>query len=134
MASKFGGFDLNSLAVEWRSLAYIPEDKKKELSDMDLDCMWSEISKLKNFQDELCFQNISKLAKLVLSLPHSNAEAERIFSIVSDVKTRKRNRIGGESLNSICVVRSSFQANAIGCTSYKVEEKHLSLHNKKNLY
>lgn len=134
MASKFGGFDLNTLAVEWRSLAHVPENKKKELSEMDLDCMWSEISKLKDFQDDLCFQNISKLANLVLSLPHSNAEAERIFSIVSDVKTRKRNRIGGESLNSICVVRSSFQANAIDCTTYEVEQKHLNLHNNKNLY
>lgn len=134
VASKFGGFEINTLAVEWRSLPLLPENRKKELSEMDLDCMWSEIAKLKDFQDQLCFQNISKLAYLVLSLPHSNAEAERIFSMVSDVKTRKRNRIGGENLNSICVVRSSFQANEIDCTTFKVEQKHLSLHNKKNLY
>lgn len=68
----------------------MPEDKKKELPDMDLDCMCNEISKWKDFQNQMCFQNINKPAELVVFFPNSIAECERLFSIVSDVETRKR--------------------------------------------
>jgi len=49
----------------------------------------------------------------ILSLPHSNADAERIFSIVTDVKNKKRNRMNIENLNAICKIRSNFQAQNI---------------------
>ncbi|KYN50011.1 hypothetical protein ALC62_00038, partial [Cyphomyrmex costatus] len=65
---------------------------------------------------------------------HSNAEAERIFSIVTDVKNKKRNRIDVTSLDAICKVRSSFQANNIDCRTFQVDSTHLELHNSKNLF
>lgn len=34
--------------------------------------------------------NIVKLARLCMALPHSNAETERVFSVVTDVKTKKK--------------------------------------------
>jgi hypothetical protein len=46
----------------------------------------------KNFNDESLFPNLRKLATIVLTLPHSNAEAERIFSMVSNIKIKKSNR------------------------------------------
>lgn len=50
--------------------------------------MWHEISKAKDFIfDNYKFEHLSKLAKLVQALPHSNNETEIIFSIVADVKT-----------------------------------------------
>lgn len=80
------------------------------------------------------FPNILKLAKMCLTLPHSNAEVERIFSIVTDVKTKKRNRLGHDTLNFIAVVRSSFSSKNMDCSNFQVTEKHLSLHNSLNLY
>lgn len=35
--------------------------------------------------DSPCFPTLSMLAKLILSLPQSNTEVERVFSIVNDV-------------------------------------------------
>lgn len=80
------------------------------------------------------FPNISKLAKLVLTLPHSNAESERIFSIVNEVKTKKRNKIGNDSLNAVAIIGSSFQDKEINCTTFKVRKDHINLHNSKYLY
>lgn len=80
------------------------------------------------------FPNLSKLATLDLILPHSNAEAERIFSIVNDVKTMKRNRIGNSTLNSIAIIRSSFQDKNQTCMTFKANKNHIALHNTQNLY
>lgn len=52
--------------------------------------MWNEITEMKDLDGKPCFLNISQLAKSVHYLPHSNAEAERIFPIVTDVKTKIR--------------------------------------------
>jgi len=36
------------------------------------------------------FPNLESLVEVVFPLPHSNAEVKRIFSIVTDVKNKKR--------------------------------------------
>ena len=81
--------DINALSIEWRSLPqYFDAKEAQKLSSLPIDKMWHEISSTKSFEDEIKFPNLGKLSKLILSLPHSNAEAERIFSIVNDVKTK----------------------------------------------
>jgi len=42
--------------------------------------MWHKIFELINFNSDKVFPNLELLVRAVLSLPHSNAEAERIFS------------------------------------------------------
>lgn len=70
----------------------------------------------------------------LLSLSHLNAEAKRIFSIVMDVKNKKRNRMNIETLNAICKIGSTFQAKNIDCCNFDVDSRHLELYNSKNLY
>lgn len=77
------------------------------------------------------FPNLEKLEYAILSFPHSNAEAERIFSIVTDVKNKKRNPITIETLNVICKIRSSFQAKNTDCRSFQVDSRYLKLHNSQ---
>ena len=40
------------------------------------------------------FERLAAVAKLVLVLPHSNADAERVFTIVGLNKTKNRNSVG----------------------------------------
>jgi len=96
--------------------------------------MWKKILEFKNFNDEKMFPNLESLVETVLSFPHSNAEAERIFSIVNDVKNKKRNRLSNKTVSAICTIRSSFQAKGINCTNFDVDSEHLKLHNPQNLY
>jgi len=83
--------DINLVEEKWRQLPFFLTDvQKSNLRSLSIPEMWYEISKLKDFiDDQPKFVNISKLAQLVISLPHSNAEAERIFSMMNDIKTKK---------------------------------------------
>ena len=61
-----------------------------------------KILEFKDFNDAKMFPNIELLVEAVLSFPHSNAEAERIFSIVTDVKNKKRNRLSRDTIFAMC--------------------------------
>lgn len=128
--------DSTKIMDEWRSLPYFFNQQQIEhLKTLSIQNMWHEISNAKDFViDCFKFANLSKLAKLVQALPHSNSEAERIFSIVTDVKTKKRNKLNDDTLNSIAVIRSSFQDKNSSCVDFKVTKAHLNLHNYNNLY
>ncbi|KYN12116.1 hypothetical protein ALC57_15730 [Trachymyrmex cornetzi] len=96
--------------------------------------MWKRILNFKDFNDEKKFPILELLVEVVLSLPHSNAEAERIFSIVSDIKIKKRNRLSNDTISAICKVRSYFQSENINCISFEPDQRHLEFHNTQNLY
>jgi len=53
-----------------------------------MDILWSY---LENFKDTVtgqpCFSLLTKVAKLVLTLPYSNADKERVFSLIRQNKT-----------------------------------------------
>lgn len=135
IAAYFGNFDVTALALEWKILPFMFIDADKEkLATLSCDEMWKKIFEMKDTNNEPIFPTLEKLVYAALSLPHSNAEAERIFSIVTDVKNKKRNRLNIETLNAICKTRSSFQAQHIDCRNFKVDSRHLELHNSSNLY
>lgn len=127
--------DITKLTFEWSILpSTFDEEQKKILTSLELDEMWHKIVTYKDFNDEIIFPNLKLLIEVVLSFPHSNAEAERIFSIVTDVKNKKRNRLSNDTVSAICVVRSSFQAEGINCINFEIDPRHLELHNTPNLY
>lgn len=55
-----------------------------------MDILWHFLSKLKMPDGSCCFGRLAKVAKLVLVIPHSNAEEERVFSMVRKNKTAFR--------------------------------------------
>lgn len=127
--------ELNILQSEWRRMnILINGNEKARLLLLPIDEFWYCISSMKDYFDTYLYQNIYKLAKSCLSLPHSNAEAERIFSIVTDVKTKKCNRIRDDTLNSVAVIRSAYGAKNINCLNFEVTKKYLALNNSDNLY
>lgn len=127
--------NVNLLIQEWLTMEFnFSEAQKQDLCKLDIEEFWSKISKCKDFNNKLLFPNFSKLIKIVLSLPHANADAERIFSIVTDVRTKKRNKLSNEILNSICIIRSHLQSNSLNCISFTCSASHLKRHNYKDLY
>ncbi|KYN12793.1 hypothetical protein ALC57_15028 [Trachymyrmex cornetzi] len=91
-------------------------------------------ARIKDSNGDQMFSTLESLIEVMFSLPHSNAEAERIFSIVSDVKNKKRNRLSNDIVSAICIIRSSFQTQGNNCLNFEVEPRHLELHNSENLY
>jgi len=96
--------------------------------------MRAKILEFKGFNEEKIFPNLELLIETVLSFPHSNVKAEQIFSMVTDIKNKKRNKLSNSTLSAMCIVRSSFQTKNINCTSFKVDSRHLELHTSQNLY
>ena len=54
--------------------------KIKDLNAKSNNEFWVFLANVKNCDDEPVFKNLVVLAELAFTLPHSNAETERIFS------------------------------------------------------
>jgi len=94
IAVRIGQIDITKLAFEWRILPSTFNDvEKKELTFLDIENMWITILEHKDFSGNKLFVTLNLLVEAILSLPHSNAEAERIFSIVFNEKQEKKSVI-----------------------------------------
>lgn len=58
--------------------------------------------------------------QVIILNSNSNAVAERKFSIVNYDKSKKRNRLGDNTMNTVTTIRSSFKDKKITCNNFKV--------------
>lgn len=128
-------FGMNSLESdgireEWNTIALLLDEKKTNLIQESMEQFWYSVSKMKDFDEKLLFPNLSKLSKLVITLPHANADSERIFSVVTDIRTKKRNKIGHEALEAICIIRSYFSDLKTDCVNYKWKTDSNTIYDK----
>lgn len=66
------------------------EEEKESSSNFRMDVIWGYFSSLKLSNGTYKFGRLSKVAKTVLVLPHSNAGEERVFSMIRKNKTSFR--------------------------------------------
>ena len=87
----------------WESALVVDGDTQYHRMDM----IWSYLQMKKNHSDgALMFQKLSAVALLVLMLPHSNAEEERVFSTINKNKTKFRPNLKLDgTLSSIVTVK-----------------------------
>ncbi|CAH2098327.1 unnamed protein product [Euphydryas editha] len=78
---------------EWRNFPIVISQRKCIPSTEKADEFWHEISQLVDQNGDKELQFLPTFMLNVLSLLHSNAAFERIFSQVNDIKTKKRNRL-----------------------------------------
>lgn len=64
--------------------------KEGDTQHYRMDVLWTHLTTLKHPDGSTVFNKLPKVAMLVLTLPHSNAEEERIFSMVTKNKTKFR--------------------------------------------
>ncbi|KYN50523.1 hypothetical protein ALC57_00163, partial [Trachymyrmex cornetzi] len=89
--------DLEALNLEWRLL---PEYKKKLLNFEEPEEFWVEVSSIK-IGNEMVFPKLFKFATVILSLPHSSATTERVFSNLNLIKTKLRNKLHLQSCSAL---------------------------------
>ena len=97
--------DLQTLDNEWRAwdTSIIPDYLRNYNSERHGPVyFYQELAKVE-FDNELLFKNLSTFALRILALPISNADVERLFSELGNIKTDKRNQM------SIPVARSLLQ-------------------------
>lgn len=93
--------DIEDVNTEWQLL------KEQDLTNFSNDPaeFWEAIFNIKNSLNEQMFPNVSKLVKIILTLPHSSAAAERGFSQLSLNKSKLRNRLSIKTCSSILIVK-----------------------------
>jgi len=135
VAKTIGDFDEDALKKEWIALGLDLTIKDKEnLSKLNFDNMWKEILQCQYPNNISKYPNLTNVLNAVRSLPNSNADAERMFSLLTDVKIKKRNKLSSASINAICVFKSALKARRETCINMTIEKKHLSLMSTDKLY
>ncbi|XP_070515358.1 protein FAM200A-like [Cardiocondyla obscurior] len=129
IANTFGGFDIENLKKEWFALQKDFNELEKNLfATLDFDDLWKKILHRRQYP------NLKSLLNAVRSLPNSNADSERIFSFLPDLKTKKRNKLAPASINALCVLKSALKARRKTALNIEVNEKHFSLMSTDKLY
>ena len=83
---------------------------------------WSEVWQFRDAAGFNPFQELAQVAVSVLTLAHSNAEIERVFSQMSVVKNKLRNRMSLQTLNSILYVRYGLRLSGEACYEHKLPD------------
>ena len=83
-----------------------------------MDIIWSDIKK--------SLLKLANIALFLLTIPHSNAEEERIFSIIGKNKTKFRSNLDNEtSLNSIMLIKINKPESFKSCYQWKFSKEQL---------
>ena len=71
-----------------------------------IDHTWVAIGAVKDSAGVLLFSNLSRVMLGILTIPHSNASCERIFSCVRKNRTDQRASLSAKTVDSLMVVKS----------------------------
>lgn len=109
---------------EWRKLpiGILPKEIKNE---KEVDKFWAKLLNFKNILNEYEYFNISSFALNVLSISHSNAECERIFSKVNLIKTKTRNRLATKTINGTLLTAQCVKQNN-SCVQFVPNKKMIN--------
>lgn len=73
------------------------------------------------------FPLLAQFAQNLLTLPHSSANVERLFSVINLMKTKIRNRLHTDTLTGLLYTKSGLKKNR------EPSQEHLK-HFNKNMY
>lgn len=120
---------IDRLMSQWRNIVHM----KWTCTTSTLE-FWNEVMDYKDAAGNNPFADLSQLAISLLSLPHSNAEIERVFSQMNIVKTKLRNRLSVKTLNAILYIRFGLKRAGKCCYSYTVPDDVLRSIGTKEIY
>lgn len=92
---------LDYILVSPNELPTIQKETNRQTKSGELRTYWCEIDQLKVADNSPRFPNLCSLVKCLLSLPRSNAESERVFSIVRKILTDHRSQLDHKTVCSL---------------------------------
>lgn len=75
-------------------------------TDVRIDEVWTAIGELKDETGEACFQQLSQVMCGIMTIPHSSAHCERVFSCVRKCRTDQRASLSDSTLESLLLLKS----------------------------
>lgn len=97
---------------EWRQLPHLDLPDHINVTDQ-VDVFWSKLLICNAGDQGLTFKNLSRFIFNVISLPHSNADCERIFSKVNLIKTKTRNKIVTSTISGLLLAKQRVQGDCV---------------------
>ena len=72
----------------------------------EVDAYWHAVSQVKDLSDsDLRYPLLTRFVKAILIIPHGNADTERLFSHIGLNKTKHRNSLSIDTLNSLLTIQ-----------------------------
>lgn len=101
---------------KWRNqflieLKYFGVNNEDEIKGMPAEMYWNKVLSLKDHHGNFLYKNLEVLISVLLGVPSSNTEVERLFSVLKNVKSDKRNRLSNETLNGLLHTKLGMLAN-----------------------
>lgn len=119
--------ETQSDAIETQFFRYQIENFNEEITNCNrIDLAWHKISQMKGTNGELKYDVLSKFIKMILVIPHSNAEDERIFSIVRKNLNEYRPNLSSSTLSDIIVEKMNTLSKNEKCYNSKFSKDLLT--------
>lgn len=80
------------------------------------------------------FKELSDFVLAVLSLPHSNADVERIFSKITLIRTKLRNRLATHTVEGLCLASDCVKRNGKCCCDFEPTDEMYKAMASSTLY
>ena len=104
LAEKFAAeVDQESLKEEFEDLQLMEDDvitMEMDGQPRRLDAIWGDVLNEKTATGDVRFATLGKVMVPILSLPHSNADCERTFSMVRKIHTEARKSLHGDTITA----------------------------------
>ncbi|XP_078042319.1 uncharacterized protein LOC144472815 [Augochlora pura] len=123
-------FDDEVVLQEWFFLGFLEEETKDALLSLSVYDFWIKMIEISDNRAQK-FKNICKLALLCLTLPNSNTEIGRLFSLVNNIKTKNRNRLGHRMVGALCRINVDLNSMGSRCCDYPITEEILKNFNSR---
>lgn len=105
------------LNKEWNAIPlYELSNQLKYENNAETFC--HELERIVDEKNVKIFENISRFAKRIMSLPNSNAPSERIWSVLTDNLKKNRNCLNFENLRAI-LLTTQYVSDTGGLTKFK---------------
>ncbi|XP_061728457.1 uncharacterized protein LOC133533482 [Cydia pomonella] len=121
--------DIAKIDEQWHQIHLLSWKNTKNTKEF-----WYEVLKFEDIAGENRFQDLATFAVSLLVLPHSNADVERLFSMMNVVKTKQRNRMKFDLLSSIVTVRAGLAREGKCCNNYTLPNTVIQKIGTKEIY
>lgn len=125
---KYSDESITQIETQWQNLTLVKWEAKTTAE------FWSEVGLYRDSCGANPFQELCVAALSVLSLPHSNAEIERVFSQMNLVKTKQRNKMQVQMMNNILTIRAGLRRLRKECHNYELPNDVLNIIGTKASY
>eukprot|EP00794_Sanderia_malayensis_P010657 gene10657-biopygen8526 len=129
--------DISSVEEEYRRILHVDWAGESVLNGFvprDSAEFWCGILKYTSSTGEQPFKRLALYALTALAIPVSNAICERVFSHVTNVKTKLRSRMRLDMLDAVIRIQVNFKFGQKCCRDLRVSPEMIELFNSANMY